>query len=115
MDYKVLLWDEKVEERRSYSIIITIDFKNIKCSLHNNKSRFTPKGLILYNKNMNMCDYITETIVLNCRIKNKKEIVLEENVDSVDNFFEKVAHLCKKNDSFKNNIIVCLLRAIVVK
>ena len=105
----------KVEERRNHSTITTTDFKDIKSFHHNDKSRFTPEGLILYNENINIQDNIKEAIVLNYQIKKQKEIVLEENVNLVDIFFEKAANLCKKNNSFKNNVIVCLLCAMVVK
>ena len=53
--------------------------------------------------------------MLNNRISNKKEIVIEENADSVNIFFKKAADLCKKSPFFESNEIACLLKAIVAK
>jgi hypothetical protein len=62
-----------------------------------------------------MYEYLKESIELNNRINSKKEIVFEENADSVDNFFQKAADLYKKCGLFRNNVVICLLRAMVVK
>ena len=105
----------KVEERRTRAAITKSDFQDIKSFLKNSKSRFTQEGLNLYKENENMYKYIKETLALNNRISNKKELVMEHNVESADSFFQMAADLYKKKPELKDNVIMCLLRAIVVK
>ena len=105
----------KAEDRRSYSVIATTDLKGIKNCKYNDKSRFTPEGLRLHIENKNIHECMKASIALNNRITNEKEIVLEENVNLVDNFFEKAANLCKKRYSFKNNAITLFFQVMVVK
>ena len=77
----------KIEDQRDYQVITTTNYKDIKRFLYVPKNRFTTEGLVLYNKNKNMCTYAKDFIRLNRRIGDKKEIVLEDNADSADNFF----------------------------
>ena len=105
----------RVKERSNRTSMTPADYKDMQSFSKNHKSRFTPEGLTLYNENLNMHECLKETIQLNHRINNKKEIVIDENIDSVDNFFQKAADLHKKSDSFRNDVITCLLRAMMVK
>ena len=105
----------RVVERSNRTTITPTDFKDMKCFRKNKKSRFTADGLKLYKANERMHEYLRESVSLNNKTSNKKELALEENADSVDSFFEKVAVLCKKSKSFQDNIIVRLLRAMAVK
>ena len=105
----------RIQEIRSRSSITPNDFKEIKCFRKNNKSRFTSDGLLLCNEIDSIYEYLKESIHLSNRINTKKEIVIEENVDSVDTFFSKAATAYKKNSSLRDSVIMCLLRAMVVK
>ena len=105
----------RVLERSTRSAITPTDFKDINSFRKNQKSRFTADGLNLYEENERMYEYLRESISLNNKIANKRELALEENVDSVDSFFQKAAALYKNSKSFQDNVIVCLLRAMLVK
>ena len=105
----------RVEERRNRSAITETNFKEVRSFLKNSKSRFTPEGLKLYKENEDMYEYIKETVALNDRISSKKELVIEHNIESVDSFFQKAADLYKKRPALKDNVIMCLLKAMVVK
>ena len=102
----------RVKERSYRTSITPADYKDMQSFTKNHKSRVTPEGLILYNENLNMHEYLKETIQLNHRINNKKEIVIDKNIDSVDNFFQKAAGLHKKSDSFRNNVVICSSRRL---
>jgi len=78
---------KKIEDRRDRQVITTTYYKYVKSFLHVPKNRFTAEGLVLHNENENMCAHAKDFIGLNRRIGDKKEIVLEDNADSVDNFF----------------------------
>jgi len=62
-----------------------------------------------------MHEYIKEYTILSKTINNKKEIIMEDTTDSIDSFFGKATDLYKKNKDFRNNVVTCLLRAMVVK
>ena len=55
---------------------------------------------MLYDECKNTHKHTKNFIILSNKIADKKEIVIKDNADSVDNFFEKAANLRKKNKSF---------------
>ena len=48
-------------------------------------------------------------------MKQTKLLFKDDEIDNSSILFEKADQLCKNNKSFRNNIIICLLKAIVVK
>ena len=89
MDAEMLLRGEKLEYRKKRQIISTADCKDIKNSVHEAKGRFTAEGLMLYDENKNTHECVKDFVLLNKKITDKKEIIIEGNVDSVDIFLIK--------------------------
>jgi len=106
---------KKILDQRNCQELAISNCNDIKNFLHYPKDRFTAQGLVLYNENRKMHEYVKEYTILSKTINNKKEIVMEDTADSVDSFFGKAADLYKKNKDFRNNVVTCLLRAMVVK
>ena len=76
----------KIEDRKKRQVISTTDYKGIKNFVHKAKSRFTAEGLTLCDENKNMCECVKDFVLLNKRITDKREIIIEDNVGSVDFF-----------------------------
>ena len=83
--------------------------------MHYPKDRLRQAGLLLHNENKHLNDYVKGYFGLEQKIKMKKEIIMEDSADSVNSFFNKAADLHKNNKSFRSNITMTLLHAMVVK
>ena len=73
------------------------------------------EGIKLFNECKTLCDHIREAKKLNNLMSSSKPLFKEDEIDNSVALFKRVEQLCKYNKSFRNNIIICLLKAIVAK
>lgn len=77
--------------------------------------RHAEEGLVLCNECKDLYEYLKETISLNKLLKSSKPIFKDDEIDNCSNVFKKASQLHETNKNFRNNVVMCLLKSIVVK
>ena len=111
-------WEiENMLQRRRKKHLTSVDLKELGCLMKMNgiQDRYTEKGLELYNECKSLYEYLKEAVSLNNRMKQTKPLFKDDEIDNSSTLFEKADQLYKENKSFRSNIVICLLKAIVAK
>ena len=106
---------KKCEDRRVRSVMTTSDVQDIKRIAHMPISRHAEDGLKLHEENRKLCYYVKDQLQLNKKLLITTKSIDVEKADSVDGFLQKAANLHRMNTSFRSNIIICLLKAMMAK
>lgn len=79
------------------------------------KERYTELGMDLYNACYDLYQYLKDLIKLNKNLEKIKPIMNKNEMDSASKIFRKAEDIYRENIMFRLHIVMCILKAIIVK
>ena len=73
------------------------------------------EGIKLFSECKTLHNYIQEAKKLNNLMSSSKSLFKEDEINNSVTLFKRAEQLCKYNKNFRNNIVICLLKAIIAK
>ena len=104
----------QIQHRKS-RFLTSNNLYELRCfmKMSNIKHRYTEEGLTLYWECKDLFKYLKETITLNKLMKASKPIFKDDEIDNCSSISKKADQLYRNNKNFRNNIVICFLKAIV--